>query len=291
MRSHNHCFLFILLLSLVFPINLKADGVKGRVVDDETGMPIADANIQLVVKIYNGQTTSVSSTDSLGLFCLSSYFTGRAVISISFLGYKTETVSEYLFSDNESSDTIDLGDIKLKMVPELLKEVVVKGKAKRFVMKGDTVVFNPEAFNLDDGDRIATLLKQLPGVSIKEGKIYFNEKEVHLKINGRNVADDELTVLLPAEAVDKIKAYEKKSELAEVTGMNDGQEQQVLDITIKDSFMDKWYGRTRLSAYASDNYLASANIHYLSDTDPIGIYARASDCGSKTQGVWGEYES
>ena len=36
MRSHNHCFLFILLLSLVFPINLKADGVKGRVVDDET---------------------------------------------------------------------------------------------------------------------------------------------------------------------------------------------------------------------------------------------------------------
>ncbi|MFW5515042.1 MAG: carboxypeptidase-like regulatory domain-containing protein, partial [Prevotella sp.] len=121
MRIHNHCFLFILLLSLVFPINLKADGVKGRVVDEETGMPIADANIQLVVKIYNGQTTSVSSTDSLGLFCLSSYFTGRAVISISFLGYKTETVSEYLFSDNESSDTIDLGDIKLKRSATMLK--------------------------------------------------------------------------------------------------------------------------------------------------------------------------
>ena len=76
MRIHNHCFLFILLLSLVFPISLKADGVKGRVVDEETGMPIADANIQLVVKIYNGQTTSVTVDRQLGLVLLELLFHG-----------------------------------------------------------------------------------------------------------------------------------------------------------------------------------------------------------------------
>lgn len=269
---------------------MSADTLKGRVVDAETGDHLPNVELQyFIIPINDYYAFSYKTqTDSLGVFHITVKSMSKVQYELQYFGYEP---FKQTLNVAGGKDTIDLGDIKLKMVPELLKEVVVKGKAKRFVMKGDTVVFNPEAFNLDDGDRIATLLKQLPGVSIKEGKIYFNEKEVHLKINGRNVADDELTALLPAEAVDKIKAYEKKSELAEVTGMNDGQEQQVLDITIKPGFMDKWYGRTRLSAYASDNYLASANMHYLSDTDPIGVYARASDCGSKTQGVWGEYES
>lgn len=282
--------LLLLAFLCLHAMLMSADTLKGRVVDAETGDHLPNVELQyFIIPINDYYAFSYKTqTDSLGVFHITVKSMSKVQYELQYFGYEP---FKQTLNVAGGKDTIDLGDIKLKMVPELLKEVVVKGKAKRFVMKGDTVVFNPEAFNLDDGDRIATLLKQLPGVSIKEGKIYFNEKEVHLKINGRNVADDELTALLPAEAVDKIKAYEKKSELAEVTGMNDGQEQQVLDITIKPGFMDKWYGRTRLSAYASDNYLASANMHYLSDTDPIGVYARASDCGSKTQGVWGEYES
>ena len=55
--------------------------------------------------------------------------------------------------------------------------------------------------------------------------------------------------------------------------MDDGERRQVLDIVIKPGFMDKWYGQTKASAYASENYRASANLHYLTDRDPFNVYA------------------
>ena len=278
MRIHNHCFLFILLLSLVFPINLKADGVKGRVVDEETGMPIADANIQLVVKIYNGQTTSVTSTDSLGLFCLSSYFTGRAVISISFLGYKTETVSEYLFSDNESSDTIDLGDIKLKRSATMLKALEVTGHLPKVTMSGDTIVFNPEAIKLEDNAKILQLLRKLPGVrQHKDGRFYWNDKPIRLMMNGKDTFGEALVTQLPADIVKKLKLYDRRSKLARHTGVSDGKEDNVLDIQIKPGFMDKFYGTAQAQYLTTDHYYAHANGVKLSNASPMMFLLNANN--------------
>lgn len=278
MRIHNHCFLFILLLSLVFPIILKADGVKGRVVDEETGMPIADANIQLVVKIYNGQTTSVTSTDSLGLFCLSSYFTGRAVISISFLGYKTETVSEYLFSDNESSDTIDLGDIKLKRSATMLKALEVTGHLPKVTMSGDTIVFNPEAIKLEDNAKILQLLRKLPGVrQHKDGRFYWNDKPIRLMMNGKDTFGEALVTQLPADIVKKLKLYDRRSKLARHTGVSDGKEDNVLDIQIKPGFMDKFYGTAQAQYLTTDHYYAHTNGIKLSNASPMMFLLNANN--------------
>ena len=263
-----------------------ADVVTGRVVDAETGEPLPDAKIEFGVFPISEHYAWVIhlSADSCGRFCRKVDSMSKVSIKASYFAY--ETLEKYL-NVAGGKDTLDLGDLKMKMSAELLDEVLVKAKARRFTMRGDTVIFNPEAFNLDDGERIATLLKKLPGVSVKDGKLFFMDKEVHLKMNGHDVADEMLTSLLPAQAVKDIKAYEKKSEQAQLNGMSDGQEQQVLDITIKPGFMDKWYGQTKLEAYASPNYRASANLHYLTDKDPLNVYVRASDCGSRTTYVWG----
>ena len=231
------------------------------------------------------------TTDSCGIITIDTgNFMCRVNLTVNYFGYEELKMKEFMAMGGK--DTLDLGDIKLKMSAELLKEVVVKGKAKQFYMKGDTVVFNPEAFNLEDGARISELMKKLPGVRIEDGKISFNGKEVHLKMNGHDIADDFLAAQLPAEAVQNIKAYEKKSELAELTGMNDGQERQILDIIVKPGFLDKWYGQITGSAYASKNYRASANMHFLSEKNPMGIYGRVSDNGARTGSVWdsGEWD-
>lgn len=231
------------------------------------------------------------TTDSCGVVTFDTgNFMCSVGLTINYFGYEELKMKDFMAMGGK--DTLSLGDIRLKMSAELLKEVVVKGKAKQFYMKGDTVVFNPEAFNLEDGARISELMKKLPGVRIEDGKITFNGKEVHLKMNGHDIADDFLTGQLPAEAVQNIKAYEKKSELAELTGMNDGKEQQILDIVIKPGFLDKWYGQTTASAYASSHYRASANMHFLSEKNPMGIYGRVSDNGSRTGSVWdsGEWD-
>lgn len=279
--------IFLLALMCLQATIVSADVVKGRVVDADSGEPIEGASVRVGVdQIGQYYYQAWLQTDSVGTFSWSVRNMSKVDIEVTYFGYNP--TKKAFNCSGGTRDTLNLGDLKLKMSDALMKEVMVEAKAKRFYMKGDTVVFNPEAFNLDDGDRVATLLKKLPGVSIDGGKLLFNGKEVHLKMNGKDVADDFLTGQLPAEAVQNIKAYDKKSELAELTGMDDGQEQQVIDITIKPGFMDKWYGQTKATAYASKNYRASANMHYLTDKDPINFYVRASDCGSQTYGVWGD---
>lgn len=285
--------LVLVYLLCLQAIGMMADVVKGRVVDADSGEALEGAIVGIEQNIHSAGYSVIihrsMSTDSVGCFRYPVDEMSQLTLTINYIGYKE---SKKNFNCAGGKDTLDLGDLKLKMSDEMLKEVLVTAKARRFHMKGDTVIFNPEAFNMEDGARVAELMKKLPGVSIQDGRIYFMGKEVHLKMNGHDVKDDFLIAQLPAEAVQNVKAYEKKSELAELSGMNDGQEKQVLDITIKPGFLDKWYGQTTTSAYASKNYRASANMHYLSEMNPFGLYARVSDNGSHTGSVWdnGEWD-
>lgn len=283
--------LFLLAFLCLQATLMSADIVKGRVVDADSGEPLESAQVEVLRWEGNYGYQYNLSTDSCGFLSINTgNFMCRVRLTINYFGYEELKVKEFVAMGGK--DTLDLGDLKMKMSGELLKELTVKGKAKQFYMKGDTVVFNPEAFALEDGARINELMKKLPGVRIEGNQITFNGKEVHLKMNGHDVGDDFLVAQLPAEAVQNIEAYERKSELAELTGMNDGQEQQILDIVIKPGFLDKWYGQTKASAYASPNYRASANMHFLSEKNPMGIYGRVSDNGSKTGSVWdsGEWD-
>lgn len=283
--------LFLLAFVCLQTVIAFAEIVQCRVVDSESSEPLGGAQVKVTRIEGNRWYVWDMTADSCGVFSLSTgNFMCRLRLTFNYFGYEEYKLKEFVVTGGK--DTLNLGNIKMKMSPELLKEVTVKGKARQFYMKGDTVVFNPEAFNLEDGARVSELMKKLPGVRIEDGKVTFNGKEVHLKMNGHDVADDFLVAQLPAEAVQNIKAYERKSEQAELTGMNDGQEQQVLDIVVKPGFLDKWYGQTKASAYASKNYRASANMHFLSERNPMGIYGRISDNGSKTGSVWdsGEWD-
>ena len=281
--------LFLLAFLCLQVVMMTADVVKGRVVDSDSREPLEGAQVQVIAWEGNRGYFHDLTTDSCGILTFSTgNYMCRVNLTVKYFGYEELKLKEFVAMGGR--DTLDLGDLKMKMSEAMLREIAVKGKAKQFYMKGDTVVFNPEAFHLEDGARVSELMKKLPGVRIQDGKITFNGKEVHLKMNGHDMADDFLTAQLPAEAVQNIKAYERKSEQAELTGMNDGQEQQILDIVIKPGFLDKWYGQTKTSAYASRNYRASANMHYLSEHDPLGIYGRVSDSGSRTGGVWNDRE-
>lgn len=287
--------LFLLAFLFLQALAMSADVVIGRVEDSESNEPLESAQVHVTWQEtwpgHNRYYIRDIPTDSCGVLTFDTgNFMCQVSMTINYFGYEELKVNDFMLAGGK--DTLDLGVLKMKMSSELLKEVVVTGKARQFFMKGDTVVFNPEAFNLEDGDRMATLLKKLPGVRIEDGVITFNGKPVHMKMNGHDMVDDFLTGQLPAKAVQNVKAYEKKSEKAELSGVNDGQEQQILDIIIKPGFLDKWYGQTKASAYASKNYRLSANMHYLSEHNPIGIYGRASDNGSKTGSVWdgGEWD-
>ena len=94
------------------------------------------------------------------------------------------------------------------------------------------MVFNPSAFQMEDGDRLLDLIQKLPGVSIKEGLLLWNGEPVRIMMNGKEALSDDLLLnRLPIEAVADVKAYEHKSEQEKHTGIADGNRQQVFDVT------------------------------------------------------------
>lgn len=279
-----YSLLLTLTLYLGFSLDLQAqfntmntNMVRFRVLDASTKEPLPDVTVKLVNRIGNMSTSVGGTTDSLGWAMV--YNLGRSgTLELEALGYKS-------FSRrfvNTGGDTLNLGVYELEPLEVLLNTAVVTGKARRFITKGDTIIYNPEAFNLPEGSRLEDLLLKLPGVSLKEGQLFWNNKPLRLMMNGRSGVASNTTLMnqLPVEAIDRIKTYDKGSKLEDLAGQKDGEEDHVLDVIIKESFLDKWSGYLTARAQSRGQYEGEANLYRLSTHTPIMVLLNANNLGT-----------
>ncbi|MBR3093916.1 MAG: outer membrane beta-barrel protein [Bacteroidaceae bacterium] len=266
----------------------QADVIKGLVVDAETMEPLPDASVKMIQKTDNATFTTTTRADSLGVFYI--HANGKCTIEASMLGYYSKTKTVLAFNDSQK-DTLDIGTIELKMSPQMLRMVEVTGRARRFTVRGDTIVFHPEAFHLQEGARLDELIRQLPGVEVDgEGKMWWNGKPIRLTMDGESMlGGDQLMKQLPVEAVHDIKAYNKASEFSERTGKNDGTQDMVLDLTIKPGFLDRWYGDVTVGYQTPEYYEGELTMNRLSKSDPVMVSANANNLNKnirKTMSGW-----
>ena len=121
-----------------------------------------------------------------------------------------------------------------------LQEVVVTKTAQKMVIKDDTVVYNADAFRVPEGSVIEALVEALPGAKIDDdGKISINGKDVkRFKMDGRDFMtgnNDAVMKNLPSYVIDQVKAYDEKSDLSRLTGIDDGNDDFVLEFVTKRS--------------------------------------------------------
>ena len=280
----------LMAIMFVFSTSALAEVVTGRVVNAETGEPLVNAFAkELISYPEGGSYETYVETDSIGRFYLDAPKEGRLLVTFSMIGFKISRKVNYVYG-SESKDTLNLGTIKLHPTALMLQEVEVKAKLPRVTMKGDTIVFNPSAFKLQDGDRLAELISKLPGVTRKDGKLTWNGKTIRLVVNGKDMfGGDEILTQLPVAVADKIKLYDRKSELARHTGKDDGDEDQVLDIQIKPGFMDKWYGSIEGKYAPKDYYNGKLQAYKLSDNNPQVVYGQANNMNmlvDRENGYW-----
>ena len=269
--------LFLLCLIVSNQTTVLADIVKGRVVDAETKEPLPEASVKLTQR-YGDYGTMITSLKADSIGCFTFFASGRGSIEVSMLGYYSKSKPVLAFSDSRK-DTIDIGTIELKMSPQMLKMVQVTGRARRFTVKGDTIVFHPEAFHLQEGARLDELIRKLPGVEVDDqGKMSWNGKPIRITMDGESLfGGDDLVKQLPAEAVQDIKAYNKQSEFSERTGRDDGTQDMVLDLTIKPGFLDRWYGDVKTGYQTAKYYDGELLMNRLSKTDPVMVFANANN--------------
>ena len=267
-----------LLLCLVQSAVCTADTFKGKIVNAETGEILIGATVQSEINPQPGWSILNSAeTDSTGCFKLDTSREGRIMFTFSMIGYKNSRKVDYAYG-SEVNDTTDLGTIRLQPTALMLQEVEVTAKVPRITMRGDTIVFNPEAFKLKEGARLDELIKKLPGVERRDGKLFWNDKPIRLMMNGKDMfGGDQILGQLPADVADKLKVYDRKSELARHTGKDEGEEDHVLDIQVKPGFLDKWYGDIAAQYQTKKRYSAALTASRLSDHDPQMVYAQANN--------------
>ena len=234
----NLLYVTLLMLILgVLPVNAQQRTLSGRVIDKESRGSLPKTTLQLF-KIEKKDTVFVGGTlsDENGRFVFSKVGTGKYRLKVSFLGYQV-LIKDITKSDNKQ---LSLGDLALEPEAVLLDEAVVTANIPKMIIKDDTVVYNADAFRVPEGSVIEALVEALPGAKIDDnGGITINGKTVKkFKMDGRDFMtgnNDAVMKNLPSYVIDKVKAYDEKSDLSRMTGVDDGNDDFVLEFVTKRS--------------------------------------------------------
>ena len=226
-----------LLTALLLGVLQTAAQITGRIVDQESQQALVSATLQLY-KINKADTTFTAGviSDAQGRFTFSNTREGNYLLKISYLGYK-----EVLRNVTKvRGRNLTLGNIVMEPNAVVLDEAVVTGNVPKMVIKDDTVVYNADAFRVPEGSVIEALVEVLPGAKIDDdGKISINGKNVRrFKLDGRDFMtgnNDAVMKNLPSYVIDKVKAYDEKSDLSRMTGVDDGNDDFVLEFVTKRS--------------------------------------------------------
>ena len=246
---------FAICLMLSASMAASAQGIKitGTLVDRDTKEGVMLATVQML----KPDSTYVSGvlSDEKGNFSIEASATGSYILKFTSVGYTplTKTVKV------DGKKDIALGKITFNADAIMLKGATVVGQAARVTVQEDTFVYNASAYRTPEGSVVEELVKRLPGAQVSDdGTITINGKEVKkVLVDGKEfMTGDTQTALknLPTSIIDKIKSYDEKSDLAKVTGIDDGEEQTVLDFGIKKGMNKGVFGNVDASVGTQDRY-------------------------------------
>lgn len=245
-------------LSMVFALPALAWVIRGTVADKQ-GEPLVGATVRLL----KPDSTRVGATiaDADGRFAITNVSNGRYIL-----------LAEYVGSTPQARDvTVKDADIRVKKMlleesATTLKEAVVEGIRTPMKVMQDTVEFAADTYKTQPNAVVEDLLKRLPGVEVSsDGKITANGKEVSkILVDGKEFFSDDPKVAsknLPVNMVDKLQVVDRKSDLARLTGVDDGEDETVINLTVKKGMKNGWFGQAEAGAGTDSRYMGAFTVN------------------------------
>lgn len=214
--------------------------VKMKLSDKATGEPVGFATVSMTLKGAKEPLKYIMSTET-GEAVFEGIVRGTYILKAELMGYKP--YEQELTVDR----LIDLGEVKMVPDVEVLEAARVEAVGNPIIVKKDTIEYSASSFKTSDNDMLEELLKKLPDVEIgSDGSITANGETItKVMIDGKEFFLDDpqlATKNIPAKIIEKVRVVEKKSEQAEFTGIDDGDEETVIDLSVKPGMMDGWFG-------------------------------------------------
>jgi Outer membrane protein beta-barrel family len=276
---------FIILLGVFNFLGAAALGqndysVKGIISDTVEKVKLATSAVS-ILQFKDSILVKFSYVKADGSFIVNGLPSGQYILLVSYPDYADYVESFSLDSANPSHE---FGKISMMPKSRLLQEVIVKGETSQMKIKGDTTEFNARAFVIQPNAKVEDLLKQLPGITIdKDGKITAEGQTVtKVLIDGEEFFGDDPTLVtrnIRADMVDKIQLYDKKSDQAAFTGVEDGRTQKTINVKLKSDKNQGVFGKVQAGDGLEGIYQGQALFNYFQNKEKFSVYGTLGNNG------------
>ncbi|RYZ45662.1 MAG: TonB-dependent receptor, partial [Chitinophagaceae bacterium] len=269
-----------LFMALLFAQVINAQfSISGTIRDQQAAGPLSGASVRLS-SVSNASITRNVLSDSLGRFSFQGLPADSFQVVISFVGFKDVSRGVRVDSTTASLDTTGTGMVTLDvaMVPSAsndLATVVVSTRIAPATQRGDTLQINASQFKVNPDATAEDLARKVPGITIENGQVKAQGENVQkVTIDGRELFGDDATAALrnlPAEIIDKIQIFDRMSDQAQLSGVDDGNTQKGINIVTKADMRNGQFGRITAGYGTDERYLAGGNTTILKDNRRISI--------------------
>ena len=267
--------------------------IHGRIVDSFTNLPISNVKLTLLSAdstvidtcrtfIWNDKAVHPDSY----FYMQKNLSEGKYIFKIEHPDYFTTFVDkELLFKSRNTS--IDMQDIPIKRKgmenkEHMLGEIVVKSTKIKMVMKGDTIIYNADAFNLPQGSMLDALIRQLPGATLNSnGEIFINGRKLdYLTLNGKDFFkgnNKQLIENLPNYIVKNLKVFEKSTDRSQAMGVDIDKKDYIMDISLKKKYEKTFIANFDIAGGTNSRYATKAFGLYFTPRLQLSIFSNINN--------------
>ncbi len=276
-KNYSFKIYFICILLLVSYVS-KAQNfqIEGTIMDSLSKRTLPYATVSLV-RAKDSSLVSFARSNDQGFFTIKNVAAGKYLLSISYVGYQ----QQWLAFKTGSNAVLNVGSIYLEDASKI-SSVTVTARRPPVVINGDSIEFNAENFKTAPNAVVEDLLKKMPGIEVdKSGAITVNGKTVtKVFVNGKEffTGDPKMaTKNLPADAIDKIQVYDRKSDQAMFTGIDDGTEETAINLKVKKDRNQSNFGKLTGGAGTPSRFDAQGNWNRLNNDEQYSLIGTANN--------------
>lgn len=253
----------LLILSLCFCFSVSvAFGQKWQLNGslqntEQEPLPFATA---VLLQANDSVMVQYALTDESGGFSFKGLPSGKYILQFTSMGYEQLNHAFQLEAD------LKMDSLRMEKKDQMLEAVEVAAEAPPIAIKGDTIEYNAGSFQTQANAAVEDLLKRLPGVEVdRDGTVKAQGEEVvRVLVDGKEFFGDDpkmATKNLPADAIDKVQVYDKGSEMAEFTGVDDGERQKTINLKLKEDRKKGYFGKAKVGYGSEDRYTGKFNLN------------------------------